>query len=113
MSFRSKIFLAILLSSFIFSFILILSTYFIVKSYTKKEFISRYVSLGNMIGNTFREMENLSNQVNRNAAYVLNTVYQYSVILGDKKIPGNRDLKDLAKKIGIQGFYVINQKGRF
>ena len=107
MNFRLKIFFSILLVSFSFSLFLLISTYCIVKKYAEDEFISRYKSLGNMVANTFGEVGKLSDQVNRNAATIVREINHYS------KIPSSKELGDLAKNLGIQGFYVINKQGKF
>src|SRR3990167_1575997 len=107
MNFRTKIFLSLLLVSVTLSIGIFVSTYFITKREATSEFFSRYNSLGNVIANTFHQMGEISDQVNKNAVTILKTIDQFS------GVPTNTSLATLANELGIQGFYVINKSGKF
>lgn len=107
MNFRTKIFLSLLLVSVTLSIGIFISAYFITKKEATAEFLSRYNSLGNVIANTFHQMGEISDQVNKNAVTILKTIDQFT------GIPSNKNLAVLAGELGIQGFYAINGNGRF
>lgn len=87
--------------------VITLSIYFIFKKDIEKEYIKRYQADENIISNTFRQLELASENTNKNAVMML------SVIEKIGGIPTDVELDNLAKRLGISGFYVINNKGKF
>lgn len=78
-----------------------------MKSNMQNEYFSRYQAVGNMLANTFEQMENSANIINENAARIL---YEIEKNAG---LPSGPELSLLAKKLGIKAFYVTNNQGRF
>jgi len=71
------------------------------------EFIDRYKSDESIISNTFRQLEYASDIKNKTAVLMLSEI--------EKKqgIASTKTLKELAKELDINGFYIINKNGTF
>lgn len=79
--------------------------YFVLKKNIEKEYIARYHSLGMMIGDTFKQLEVLTDKLNNNAAQAL------SVIEKEKGLPSNEELIRLRDQLGISSLHVANSNG--
>lgn len=88
-------------------FIIVAMIYSAFKKNIEHEYFLRYQSLGEIMANTFRQMEGSANLINENAARVLFGIEQ------NGGLPKNQNLNQLAKKLGIKAFYVTNKTGHF
>ncbi|HSW75732.1 MAG TPA: HAMP domain-containing sensor histidine kinase [Candidatus Saccharimonadales bacterium] len=107
MKFSTKIFLAIFLTTTLTCFSGGTIIYYFLKRNIEKEYILRYQTYGNIIANTFNQMESSANLINENAVRLLYEIEKNS------KIPSDIDLNQLANNLGIKAFYVINKNGKF
>lgn len=107
MNFTTRIFLSIMFVATLISIIVAGSLYSIFKKDIEIEFANRYLSYGNTIGNIFHYLEIASDLANKNAVLLL------SNIEASKGIPSDKELDLLAKKFGVNSFYVINKSGKF
>lgn len=106
-SFSTKIFCAIFFTTILACTFSVESLYFLLKDKTEQEYFSKYQSLGEIIANTFKQMEGAANIINENAARILFEIEKNS------KLPTNKNLEKLANELGIKAFYVTNDKGKF
>ena len=101
----------ILISIFLVTIITISSLemlyYSMFKKYLESSYYQRYNSLTTFIANSFSEMDKLSDEINQNAVQSLRLIQKYQTL------PSDETLDKLARKFGIQGFYVIDKKGKF
>ncbi|HSW94090.1 MAG TPA: HAMP domain-containing sensor histidine kinase [Gammaproteobacteria bacterium] len=107
MNFFKKIFISLVVIAFLSSLSIVVVIYSVFKKDIEKEFFDRYKSDAAIISNTFRQLELASDIKNRIAVLMLSEI--------EKKngIPPDDALDALAKKLNINGFYVIDKTGRF
>lgn len=107
MNFANKIFISILTVSLLACFISIGTIYYILKNDMQLEYSTRYQANSETIISTFHYLEQASDLANKNAVLLL------SEICLRKGIPTDKELNILAKKFGVNGFYIINKYGKF
>ena len=99
--------MAIFLISMFTSLIVALSIYFLFEKSITSEFLNRYETHGNIVANALQHLETTADQINKNALFLLSNIEMA------KGIPTNEALAKLAKKIGINAFYIIDKNGKF
>lgn len=107
MKFANKIFCAILATTIITSFFVLIIVYDVVKKEIYANFNEYYHSLGQNIANSFQQMETLADIINKNAVSVIKEK------IADGYVPSSQTLAKLAKKLGVHSFYITNKNGMF
>ncbi len=107
MNFAQKIFITSLAIATVSCTLITIIIYSIFKKDIEVEFLNRYKADQSIISNTFHQLEVASDNSNKNAVILLSEIEK---IHG---IPTNKELDDLAKKLGVNGFYVIDRYGKF
>ena len=107
MNFSTKIFIALLAITIISCSLVTLTVYSVFKKNIEIEFLNRYQVDGNIVANTFHQLEVSSDSANRNAVLILSEIEKHF------GIPTDKELDVLSKKLGINGFYVVDKNGKF
>lgn len=107
MKFATKILLSILIIAISACIVVTISIYSIFKNDIELEFADRYHAYGKTIASTFHHLEMASELANKNALLLL------SKIEAKRGIPSDKELDALAKKFGVNGFYIIDKSGKF
>lgn len=108
MKLSTKIFLAIFIISITATSSFAYAYYGVIKQHYLDNYNRQYNSLGLLISNSFIEMDKLSETISLNAVTTLQYIQRY-----EKIIPNDKDLRVLAKRLGVQGLYIVNKDGRF
>lgn len=107
MNFTKKIFLGIFTISILTCSIIVISLYWFLKKDITLEFTRRYIAYGSIISSSLQHLEITADRINKNALMLLLKVEMAN------GIPSDGYLRKLAKKVGINAFYVIDKNGKF
>lgn len=105
MKFSTKIFYAISLTTILLSSLFGFLVYSVISNDMKLEYISHYQSLGTIIGDTFKQLEILTDQINETA---IQTLYETQ---SHKGLPTNKELTRLMNNLGVSSFHIANYDG--
>lgn len=107
MKFADKLFLGLVMTATLSSLTVSGLVYASIANRVQSEYLERYALASGIAASAFQQMERITEQVNTNAAYVL---YEIERTQG---IPSDAELRELAKRLGVEGLNVINKHGRF
>ncbi len=105
MRFGLKLFLAIFLSAFGALGLLAFSIERNLRSSLEREYLSRYDSLSQIVGDTLRQMEAASETISTSAV-------RHLAIIEKKFLPDDQALQKLGKEFGVQLFCVGDRDGK-
>ncbi len=107
MKFYGKIFWSIFSTSFALGLALLIVTVSTASRDMRTEFIERYVTLSDLIGNTLIESESSIEKIGVNAAKHLD------LLIRQKGIPETSELRALASDLKVTQFTITDHEGRF
>ncbi len=107
MTFSKKVFVAVLLTTLIVGSALIFVTYRYVKQQTGESFVSRYLVMSHVLGDTLARLDKNTESLMLDAAQVVQAQ------IAKNGVPSEARLATLRTKLDVTHLFIINRAGKF